>query len=120
MTLGEFIIYFADVVMKNHFGKEIWLNIAKASSHLIDDNNFKIFYDVKTSAEKNFIREKGVMIQLINEERQMGQGYRDIDSNDESSDLILDTSGDLRECSQKFLDIAQYIVQHNKDAIIYT
>lgn len=112
MSLEQFIIYFADVVIKNAFGRDIWTRVAEASSEVIDDNNYKIFYDVKTSAERKFIKRNGLIIKLVNEQRQDGQGYRDFtDEKDQGgTEIILNTTGDLMEMSDKFWSIGNLII----------
>ena len=108
LYLEDFIIYFANDVMKKSFGKNVWLNVARHSIVNNSDNEYKIFWDVKTNEEKKFIKKKGTLIKLENIKRETEGGYRDIEMNDQ--DIVLNTAGELRDMGRKFWAIAEYIV----------
>ena len=112
VTVKDFIIYFADTVMKGHFGDNIWLNVAKFTTETtMADGEYQIFWDVKTDAEYDFINSNGVMVILNNKDRRQRGGYRKF-SKLIRSDLkwTLDTTGDLAEHSEKFYKIAERII----------
>ena len=72
MTMREFILYFGMEIMQRFFGKNVWVNMVRSTSLSQDkwfDNDgvsFKIFRDLKTSAEAQFIKDlNGVIIKVV-------------------------------------------------------
>lgn len=103
MTLGEFIIYFAHYTMKKAFGPNVWLNIATATADAMGSPDTRIYWDVKTQAELDYISgNKGTIIELRNADREhdTDKMYRDIKYLD--PDLILDTTLGLEGCAEMF------------------
>lgn len=105
MTLGEFILYFAHYTMKKAFGPNIWLNIATATADAMGSPDTRIYWDVKTQAELNYISEhRGTIIELRNDYRQskITESYRDIKYLD--PDIVINTTQGLDKCAQIFWD----------------
>lgn len=103
MTLGEFIMYFAHFTMKKSFGPNVWLNIATATADAMGSPDIRIYWDVKTQAELDYIsKNKGFIIELRNADREhdTDKMYRDIKYLD--PDLILDTTLGLEGCAEMF------------------
>lgn len=103
MTLGEFILYFARDVMKKAFGPNVWLNVAIATANSMGTTDTRIYWDVKTQAELDYISKcGGTIIELRNADREhdTNASYRDIKYLD--PDIILDTTLGLEGCAELF------------------
>lgn len=110
MSLGEFIIYFAHHTMKKAFGPNVWLNIATATADAMGSPDIRIYWDVKTQAELDYIsRNKGIIIELRNADREhsVETSYRDIKYLD--PDVVLDTTLGLEGCAGMFWNISNNI-----------
>ena len=103
MTLGEFILYFAHYTMKRSFGPNVWLNIATATADAMGSPDIRIYWDVKTQAELDYIsKNKGIIIELRNADREhdTDKMYRDIKYLD--PDRVFDTTLGLHRCADMF------------------
>lgn len=103
MTIGEFILYFAGSVMKKFFGPNIWLNIATATAESMGSPDSRIYWDVKTQAELDYISKNGgTIIELRNADREhnVDKAYRDIRYLD--PDMVIDTTLGLEGCAEMF------------------
>lgn len=84
MTVGEFIILYADKTMKSAFGQRFWVNIAEQMA--ANKENFPyatekyiIYWDVKTDEEAAYIkRHGGTYIKVTCPERLRSGGYNTI------------------------------------------
>lgn len=106
MSLDEFIIYFAHYTMKKAFGPNVWLNIASATAEAMGSPDSRIYWDVKTQAELEYISKNGgTIIELRNADREhdTDKMYRDIHYLD--PDIILDTTLGLEGCADHFWNI---------------
>lgn len=113
MTLGEFVMYYAKMVIKENFGSRVWCNMMDATASLMDTEDIRIYWDVKTQDEIRYIDKKnGMLIELINEVRGRNGGYREISHLD--PDIELDTTQGLEKCALSFWDIAMEIKNTNK------
>lgn len=112
MNIHNYIFYFADFVMKKYFGCNVWLNSVIASNSFIGDNDYKIYWDVKTQDELNYIKScGGKIISIIDNKKKIKGGYRKIKSL--SPDMILDISNDdMDEISKTIFEIAKLILNH--------
>lgn len=103
MDLSEFILYFAHYTMKRAFGPNVWLNIATATADAMGSTDTRIYWDVKTQAELDYIsRHNGIIIELRNSDREhdTDKMYRDIKYLD--PDMIFDTTLGLHGCAEMF------------------
>lgn len=71
MLVKDYVMYFAHYIVKSFFGQQAWLNVVRATE--MDTDDYKIFWDVKTQCEYDFIKENGIIIHLG-----YGDTYRDI------------------------------------------
>lgn len=55
MTVGDFILYFAHYTMKQAFGLNVWVNVASATTAAVNSDDVRIWWDVKTPAEYDYI-----------------------------------------------------------------
>ena len=69
MSLGDYILYFADRVIKKNFGPQIWLHNHIATLEWINDPSHRIYWDVKTQEEVDFITQgaSGILVEIIGE-----------------------------------------------------
>lgn len=107
MSLNEFILYFAHYTMKHAFGPNVWLNIAVATADAMGSSDSRIYWDVKTQAELDYIsRNKGTIIELRNADREhdTDKMYRDIRCLD--PDMVFDTTLGLHHCAKMFWNAA--------------
>ena len=103
LSLGEFVMYFARYVMKKWFGPNVWLNIAATTANAMGSPDSRIYWDVKTQAELDYIgKNGGTIIELRNADREhdVDESYRDIKYLD--PDIILDTTLGLSGCAKLF------------------
>lgn len=108
MTIREFIMYFASGVMKRFFGPNIWLNIATATADSMGSPDTRIYWDVKTQAELDYINDnRGTIIELRNTSRENKriESYRDIKYLD--PDIIIDTTDGLETCARIFFEAVE-------------
>lgn len=104
-TVGEFIIKYADKVLKKNFGQNFWVNIAEQWDEQREQNQFTtekytIYWDVKTDAEVEYISKKdGVLINISCPERRRNGGYNTIENKHCDIDLRLheDFVGDCEQ-----------------------
>ena len=84
ITVGDFIILYADKVIKSNFGQNFWVNIAEQWAQLRENDEYAteqyiIYWDVKTDAEAEYIkRHNGNIIRITCPERLRGGGYNTI------------------------------------------
>lgn len=110
LRLDQFIMYFARNVMKKWFGPNVWLNVAVATAGAMGSSDTRIYWDVKTQAELDYIsKNKGIIIELRNADREKdaNESYRDIKYLD--PDVVLDTTLGLHTCAEKFWNITTQI-----------
>lgn len=114
MLLREFIMYFGYDVMQRFFGKNIWVKILRASCKNWDDiydrygDNYKIFTDLKTQAEMDFIKQNnGVVINTIRPSNKKGKSKLTII--DDKSDYNILINGDLMSIKEEIVQIAKNI-----------
>ena len=110
LSLGEFVMYFARYVMKKWFGPNVWLNIATATADAMGSPDSRIYWDVKTQAELDYVkRNGGTIIELRNADREhdIDESYRDIHFF--VPDIILDTTLGLEGCAELFWNIIHEI-----------
>lgn len=103
MSLDEFILYFAHHTMKRSFGPNVWLNIAIATADAMGSPDIRIYWDVKTQAELDYIsKNKGIIIELRNADREhdTDKMYRDI--RHLNPNIIIDTTLGLHNCAEMF------------------
>lgn len=118
MLLGEFIMYFGFDVMQRFFGKNIWVKILQASSEeygrFCDIQNktyYKIFSDLKTSAEFNFIKNSnGLVINIIRPGNKKDKSkFHEELSGDNKYDYNMVIDGDLYSIKNKIINLAKSI-----------
>ena len=86
LTVRQFIIQYADRVLKGNFGRKFWVNIAEQWAHQKEQDEYRteqyiIYWDVKTDEEAEYIkRHNGVYIQVSCPERLRSGGYNTIKS----------------------------------------
>lgn len=110
LPIEEFIMLYAKNAIKNTFGSNVWLNVAKASK--IPSDDIRIYWDVKTQAEADYCSEKGYLIELISSKREKAGGYREISYLD--PDFVIDTTEGLEKCGDMFWNIAWDIFENNE------
>lgn len=102
VPLSEFIIYFADTIMKGSFGENFW--VRSAMSTMIDSSDVRIFWDCKTDAELDAC---DVRVRVSSPSRKKKGGYRHIKIDD--PDYVLDTHKNLEGDAEQFWQVAQDI-----------
>lgn len=111
LVVRDYILYIADRVIKAHLGEDFWLRSIIASNDLMGLTGTRIYYDVRTQGEIEYIRDSGgLLIHLDNKKRARKSGYRRIKSLE--PDVYLNTSEGLDKCGEQFLEIAQKISEH--------
>ena len=106
LSVNDFIIAFADQVMKTSYGKDFWLYSYKNNS--IPTNDTKIFWDVKTDTEKEYCE---FIINLICPGRETDGGYRKLSNT--NADFTIDTRGGLKESFDQFYNVALRLLDIN-------
>jgi hypothetical protein len=106
-TVGEFIIKYADKVIKKSFGQKFWVNIAEQWADQREEDTLRtekytIYWDVKTDAEIEYVKRKGgVMINLSCPERLRIGGYNTIQTADGQVDYNIRLHKDfVNDCQQ--------------------
>lgn len=111
LSVGDYIMYYANHVMKKYFGESVWLNSIKATNELVSSTDNHIYWDVKTPMEAEYIKHNdGVLIKLINTKRQKsGSRYKNIIGC--RPDIEIDTtSKPLSELAEVFWNCAAQII----------
>lgn len=120
MTMREFILYFGMEVMQRYFGRNVWVNVAKADAaeydKMIDNgNSYRIYKDLKTSAEAQFIHSlNGVIVKVIRPSNKKSTSGLDIVSHDTNADYILEVKGDLYSTMDDVKRLAKDIISRFK------
>lgn len=109
VSLADFIMYFAKHVMKKMFGDDVWLRVAKFSNEFMDSEDYRIYYDVKTQGEQQYV---DYLVHLQNADRAKDGGYREIIQID--SDFTINTIFGLENCAEDFHNIALMILNSPK------
>lgn len=115
ITVRNFITYFGIQVMQQYFGKHVWINVLKANASLFnnifdEDTSYKIYYDVKTSSELDYIDSlNGLIINLIRPENKKRRGVEDLHE-DDRCDFQVTIEGDLNSTKEDIWGIANEIV----------
>lgn len=114
MLLREFIMYFGYDVMQRFFGKNVWVKILRASCRNWDDiynmygENYKIFPDLKTQAEMDFIKQNnGVVINITRPSNKKGKSKFTIKDDKNDYNILID--GDLITLKNEIIKIAKDI-----------
>lgn len=114
-TVGEFIILYADKIMKSNFGKRFWVNIAEQAAHRKENDPFSteqfvIYWDVKTDEEVEYIKgHNGVFIQISCPERLRSGGYNTIKST--APDYKVRLHKDFVDDCQQIWDLAHSLLE---------
>lgn len=65
MTVNNFVIYFGYYICRNYLGKDIWTLVEKNSNSNFSTNGYRIYTDIRTIPEYEYIREmKGKIIRI--------------------------------------------------------
>lgn len=109
MSIREFILYFGHEVMKKFFGSNIWTKIIDTSFDPTDyeQRSWKIYEDVKTQAEYDFIRKYGGVI--INVDRttvQTKTSVLDANHKDWVIDYNIIIDSDLKNMYNPIVEVA--------------
>lgn len=87
LTVNNYILYFADHVIKRHFGKDVWLNATIALNKLIGDTDHRVYWDVKTQGEHDYIKKSGGFIICLPDDTPFIDRYQKIDQLQPDFDL---------------------------------
>ena len=119
ITLREFILYFGMEVMQRYFGLNVWIKALKVNENrfntiFIDDNDYKIYTDVKTPSEVTYILDKGGYIIHITRpnNRKKSAGFDKL-SKDGRIDYTIYVGGSLYELKEQILQIATQIIKND-------
>lgn len=119
ITLREFILYFGMNVMQRFFGLNVWVkslkqNSTRYSSLFDEENNYKIFSDVKTPSEVTYILENGgCIVHVTRPGNRKKSGGFDRLSKDGRIDYTIHVGGNLYELKPQILEIAKQIINKN-------
>lgn len=118
MSLREFVKCFSIDIMQNIFGSNVWLKVLKVNDSKWSEpnNGWRVFSDVKTVDEIQYIRDKqGVLIRTKRpDNKKSNKGITNIENC--NADYIIDTSGELIDLFDKIYDIAINIYNNEKSA----
>ena len=89
LTVNNYILYFADHVIKRYFGKDVWLNATIALNKLMGGIDYRIYWDVKTQGEHDYIKNSGGFIICLPDEDPFIDRYQKIDKLQPDFDLSL-------------------------------
>lgn len=116
ISLREFILYFGLDIMQRYFGANVWVKSMKNSSEFYsslftEDDNYKIFTDVKTPAEVTYIKNKnGLIIKVSRPGYKKSAKGLDKLSQDSRFDYEIIVEDDLYDTKDIVLEISKYIV----------
>lgn len=116
LELADFIMYWADTMMKSCFGPNVWTNLMAANerSNRYNSDEYKIYYDVKTKAEYNFIKERdGIIIDLHCPERKQSGGYYRLGKVD--PDYTIDIHKDYEGDEKNIWELSRNIIKYFKN-----
>lgn len=117
LLLDEYIMYIACYVFKRYFGKNFWmqhlLSYETLNSDPMFDNEYRIYIDVKTDEELNYIRQRGgVIVEIKNPNRYVVGGYMSLHSF--QPDYLFEPDGDLTANADRVLELTKSIYNHFK------
>lgn len=113
MPLREFVKCFSIDIMQNIFGSNVWLKVLKVNDSRWNepDGGWRVFSDVKTTDEIEYIRDKqGVLIRTKHpSNKKSKKGITNIENC--NPDYIIDTSGELIDLFDSIYAIATDIFE---------
>lgn len=109
MNMRDYIIYWADWVIKGRFGENVWVNMIASTNELLCSRDHRIYWDVRTQGEIDYIRQTGgILVHLVNRKRHKLSGYRKIRSLGPNP-VILNTQEGLSMCGELFWELSKKI-----------
>lgn len=122
LELSDFIMYWADNMMKGYFGPNVWTNMMAADerSNRYGSSRYKIYYDVKTKAEYNFIKDRGGCIIVLQcDSRKRPGGYNKLGKTtpDFTIQIHEGYKGDEKDIYNLAQNIKNYFNDGKKDPI---
>lgn len=111
ITVGDFIILYADKTLKTKFGQRFWVNIAEQWVQRTEEDPYSteqyiIYWDVKTDAEAEYIKKHGgTLIHVTCPERLRRGGYNTIKSME--PDIRIRLHKDFVEDCEQIWNLAQ-------------
>lgn len=114
MKLRDFILYFGMDMMKKYLGVDIWiktLNTFDLFNQDFTDTDYKIFADVKTTSEVEYIKsKKGIIININRKSNKKENIGLEPLNNDNNIDYELDINGDLKSIKDDIYKLALEII----------
>lgn len=117
LTIRDYILYWADRVIKRFFGENILLHSTIATNELLGSKDHRIYWDVRTQGEMDYIKDSGgLLIHLVSPGRIRKRGYQKI--RDLHPDLTINTTKPLETLSHTFWEEAGIIRSHENKSNI--
>ena len=120
MTLNNYVIYFGYYLCRNYIGRDIWTKVERISNGRFGSASspIRIYTDIRTLSEYDFIREKGgSLIRISNSAQKEDKNsivYEKLLSDAEVDGEIHYKSSDFRELYNSVYSICYNIVKSNE------
>jgi len=120
MTLRELIIYFGLHIMQGSFGANVWVKSLVANKRFYnglfdEENQYKIFADVKSRTETTYIRDNGGIIIKVERPSHKKKGGLDLLKGDSRYDYTVTIDGPLENLVWIIRNIALDVIYHYND-----
>ena len=116
ISLREFVKVFSIDIMQRFFGGDVWLKSRIVNEEKWNQfiDGWKLFTDVKTKEEINYIKDNnGIIIRTIRpSNRKKNEGITDTQNVD--SDFIINTEGQLIDLFDKIYELAIKIYEYTR------
>lgn len=121
ITLREFILYFGKDVMQRYFGLNVWVKTLRSSqdffsSIFIEQDEWKIYTDVKTPAEVTYIKgvekNRGYIVKVSRPGHKKQSRGIDRLNQDNRYDYEVIIKGELVDIKDNILEIAKKIINN--------
>lgn len=118
INIRDFIMYFGLEVMQRFFGANVWVKSLKSSEEFYnsifnEDNNVKIFTDIKTPGEITYIKNNnGKVIKVSRPGFKKQQKGMDKLSQDNRYDFEIIVNRDLYDTKEQILEISKQLLEN--------
>lgn len=114
MKLRDFILYFGMDIMKKYLGVDVWiksLNTFNLFDSNFMDTDYKIFTDVKTKSEVEYLKSKNGIIININRKNNKKENVGLDSLDDNNFDYEININGDLKSIKDDIYKLALEIIK---------
>lgn len=119
ILMREFILYFGIDMMQRYLGLDIWVKALKSNQkfygYIFDENNYKIYTDLKTPSEVTYIKNNdGVIIKIDRPDHKKKSMGLDKLSHDDRVDYNIIVDKSLHDMYNTIYDVSKSIIEKFK------